>query len=209
MSNNKDSNKLKYLWALVVVILVLVILALIFALADIDCQKLIFDSDKLLTIVGIIVSTVGLFITAYFVILAVDAYSNIKKIEEIKTEVKEIEREASLLSGNIESTFNNYCDFLYDELNEQIAFCNKETISAKDRKDRRKRLRIKEARMCYQFPLLDKEKRLKLLKELGDLGEAKDIPYIEELLNERDKEISDLAKIVLDKLKNKYKGKSK
>lgn len=205
MSKNKESNTLNCLWAVVAVIFVLVILALVYALADIDCLK--FDSNKLLTTVGIIVSTVGLFITAYFVVLAVDAYSNIKKIEEIKTEVKKIERKASLLSGNIESTFKYYCDFLYEELNEQIAFCNKDTISKKDRIDRRKRLRIKEARMCYQFPLLDTQKRLKLLQELGYLGESEDIPYIEELLHEEDEEIVKLAKIVLVKLKKKYNGK--
>ena len=210
MSKNKESNTLKCLWTLVVVILVLVILALVFALADIDCEKLKFDFEKLMTIVGIIVSTVGLFITVYFVVLAVDAYSNIKKIEEIKTEVKKIERKASLLSGNIESTFKYYCDFLYEELNEQIAFCNKDTISKKDRIDRRKRLRIKEARMCYQFPLLDKEKRLKLLSELGSLGESEDISYVEDLINqEKDNEIIELAKEVLIKLREKYHRKSK
>lgn len=209
--NNNGNISLKYVWFCIAFLAVLFILSIIFALADIDCQKLIFDSNKLLTVIGIIVSTAGLFISVLLVVVAIDAYSNINKINTLKNDIDQIEKRTSDISESTKKTSLVYSELLFllfDSIKD-VYLINATNENRKEIKSKRYHLQQSLDRMCYQFPILDKETRLKLLRELGDLGEAKDIPYIEELLNERDKEISDLAKIVLDKLKNKYKGKSK
>lgn len=85
-------------------------IALIYAVSDLDCSSLNFSMDKLIFILGVFVSIVGLFATTYFVILAMDAYAHIKEIEKVKIEIVQTARtiktqyqETTLAKTNIES----------------------------------------------------------------------------------------------------------
>jgi fumarate reductase subunit D len=69
----------------------IVILTLILALAKTPIDNLIFSTDHLLTVTGIIISTVGLVFTVYFVVLAVSARKIQKEIEDTQTKYESLE----------------------------------------------------------------------------------------------------------------------
>lgn len=84
-------------------------IALIYAISDLNCSSLNFSMDKLIFILGVFVSIVGLFATTYFVILAMDAYAHIKEIEKVKIEIVQVAgtiktqyQEATLAKTNME-----------------------------------------------------------------------------------------------------------
>lgn len=83
-------NKFKRHRIYFVFLFILGFIALIYAISDLNCSSLNFSMDKLIFILGVFVSIVGLFATTYFVILAMDAYAHVKEIEKVKTEIVQI-----------------------------------------------------------------------------------------------------------------------
>lgn len=81
------------------------LLAFIYSVADIDIKQLGFSEGHLLSVVGIIVSTVGLIFTVYFVVLAVSARKiqfdiddTLNKYNELKIQKQEIKEELHRLN---------------------------------------------------------------------------------------------------------------
>ena len=83
-------NKFKRHRIYFVFLFILGFIALSYAISDLNCSSLNFSMDKLIFILGVFVSIVGLFATTYFVILAMDAYAHVKEIEKVKTEIVQI-----------------------------------------------------------------------------------------------------------------------
>ena len=212
---------------------ILGIIALTYALSDIDCKTLVFSLDKMSTLLGVFISILGLFVTAYFVILAIDAYAHIKDIERTKNDVlqkaelltqqcqvaqqakEKIQKDAAAINLQIqktEETIKMYSEMLYEDLGERIALEGRGTtvIPDKNRMRRRNALKLRQARLCYIFPMLDINIREKLLLLLGDIGEEQDIYPIKQIIeNEKeDKYLKEIAKTVVDALEKKLKIKN-
>lgn len=114
----------------------LTILAFISAVAHIEIDKLIFSEGHLLSLVGIIVSTVGLIFTVYFVVLAVSA----RKIQididnaqdrcnELNNQKEQLKSEFIKLDGIREK---NQTDL--SEITKQVEILNKSTNEYKSSK---------------------------------------------------------------------------
>ena len=194
--------------------------ALTLAWADIDCNNLIFSIDKMSSLLGVFMSILGLFVTAYFVVLAIDAYAHIKEIEKSKIEVTNlieewktiIKKAQKTIDSNIELTNKEtqkvtqlltYSNSLYEDLGQQIASEGSNDIKGK--LNRRNSLKLKQARMSYLLPMLEIDLREKLLLQLGDIGEKQDVIPISNIIkNENEPErLKKVAKIVLEELKKK------
>ena len=67
---------------LFILLFVLVVIALCLAMADISLNNLKFSIDHLYSLICLIISVLGLLVTSYFVVLAVNAYSHVKEIEK-------------------------------------------------------------------------------------------------------------------------------
>ena len=185
---------------------ILVVLALIFATADINYDALFFSLDKTATIMGIFVSTIGIFITVYFVILAINAYSSIKEIEKVKEIIqqdKEIIRQDTEHIERKKTDFDNllkiYAKSLYNGFEAQIAITN-----TSDNQSLCNELRLGQARLSYQFPMLDEKIRENLLWKLAYLGKDKeDVVAVKSIAFYEQGDIQVLSKLVLEELKNR------
>lgn len=204
------------------------IIALIYAISDIYGISLVFSLEKMSTLLGVIISLLGLFVTAYFVILATDAYAHIKDIENAKNEAlqtkskieedlhnitlskEEIEKDAKAINLQIqktEETIKIYSGMLYEDLGERIALEGRGTTATTDKNKIRRRnaLKLRQARLCYIFPMLDTDIREKLLLQLGDIGEEQDIFPIERIAEDENgnEHLKEIAKTVLAALREK------
>lgn len=172
----------------VAVIAFISILALIFALVDIDSSSLVFSLDKGATIIGLVVSAAGLVVTAYFVVLAVNAYSYVKKIYELVELSDTFKEEYQKQKSIFERATKFYVNYIAEEISERIDEANAmvsqadRTVDDVDNKKaeeillaRRKEYRIKRAKLSIQFPDLDDELFNKLIIELGELGGESDL----------------------------------
>ncbi|MDR1582405.1 MAG: hypothetical protein LBS55_03955 [Prevotellaceae bacterium] len=172
----------------------LVTIALAFAIPeDIACDSLSFSLKSLSTIIGIFVSVIGIIITSYFVILAINAYSHIKDVKKDVEDFQSHKNELYILS-------KNYALSLFNGLEIQIWLAEEYKLAVE-----RNKLTLAQARLSFQQIMLDKEHRLPLLLKLEAIGEVQDINNIKMIIcnpNE-DKEIKDYAKLVLEELKKR------
>ncbi|WP_455613508.1 hypothetical protein [Bacteroides congonensis] len=226
--NWKSPKMIKFHNTLFIVLFLLVGTALVFAVADIDCSSLIFSMDKLSTLIGVYVSVIGIFITSYFVVLAIDAYSHIKEIQKSKTKIEELieswtksaDETKRITEANVVVTeqrtkeaaqiIKSYSEILYDDLGEQIALEGGNFTGEEAKIARRNALKLRQSRLSYTFPMLDLMTRIKLLLELASIGEEKDIPIIKEHIIENEKEpkeLKEVAKLVIQELEKRLKTK--
>lgn len=232
-------NKFKRHRIYFVFLFILGFIALIYAISDLNCSSLNFSMDKLIFILGVFVSIVGLFATTYFVILAMDAYAHVKEIEKVKTEIVQIAenikkqyqettqaitnmkcdivkiteaketiydnvKKAKLQVEKVENILNVYSEMLYEDLNERIALegRGKKLGADNNRITRRNALKLRQARLSYKFPMLAMDIREKLLLQLGDIGEAIDIPPIQNIIKDENEpeKLKKIAELVLQQL---------
>ena len=233
----------------------LAILSFASSIVKIKIDELIFSESHLLSIVGIIVSTVGLICTVYFVVLTISTHKIKEEIANVQNKCNEINDQKEKLSldiyklgeqketlssdiGELNKTKDeiqkalgglqlqicelnkstdeyknnqrDYAQYLYDGLDAQIAFAEQLSTSSKSKSTKiRNNLVRTQAKMSYQFPMLDKEIRLKLLRELASLGDANDMLALNNIIcnpNE-DIDIKNTSKCVLEELKNNLKNK--
>jgi len=268
--NEHNENKLKkrdYIYiALLAIIGILAICAFIFSFAPIDVKKLIYSEDHLLTIIGIIVSTVGVVLTVYFVVLAFSARKiqleiyGIKKdfndidnqkgiiqigyaelestknkiqsqYETLESEKKSIQSQYETLESEKKSIQSEYETLVKEKMNIQSEFealekentdiqsCLKDlklqlkfmqtqnifyedfaqsmldglesqmelAIFSKDSLKLRELL-IKRARLSYKYPILNVKERIRLLLELGNIGEEQDIIPVQNIIKDEDEQ---------------------
>jgi len=204
--------------SLIGLLFILVGLSLAFAKADIDCDSLSFSLEKAGDIMGIFVSTIGLLITAYFVVLAINAYSYIKDIQntkiaidgyaqDVKEKVEDFQSQKNVLLGHIEdiqnqkNEINGYVQNVKENFkniqNIKVAlaqsqfYCLETQIVTADVSNLGKSrdiLKLEQARLSYRYPMLDKGIRLPLLLILADIGEEKDINNIKTIIDNPDED---------------------
>lgn len=178
---------------------VLVVLALVFATADINYDALFFSLDKTATITGILVSTIGMFITIFFVILAINAYSSIKEIEKVKETIQQDTKHIEGKKTEFDNLLKNYAKSLYNGFEAQIAITN-----TPDNQSLCNELRLGQARLSYQYPMLDEKIRENLLWKLAYLGQNReDVVAVKSIVFNEQGTIQLLAGLVLEELKKR------
>lgn len=207
----------------ILLLFILVIIALTLANVHIEYDNIVFSFEKVGNILGIIISVFGLLVTSYFVVLAIDAYSHIKEIRNCKNLLESLikewqkqaeetnnkmdvnDKKARKLIGQITESINNYSDFIYNDLAEQIALEGQKNITKTDKLKRRNSLFIRQSRLSYLFPMLENSVREKLLLQLGDIGEEEDLEAIRKITQDENepKRLRDIAELVYDQLKRK------
>ena len=190
---------------LFILLSVLVVIALCLAMADISLNNLKFSIDHLYSLIGLIISVLGLLVTSYFVVLAVNAYSHVKEIEKSLQKTKDIEQSVSFANKTITSTLekceklvNEYVMSLYYDI--EMQFDSTKT----DLTEKYITLKLRKARLSYLFPeyLKDQTKESAFLL-LGDLGDESDIVPLENYIknsNDSD-ELKEIAKLAISCLK--------
>ena len=174
-------------------------------MADISLNNLKFSIDHLYSLIGLIISVLGLLVTSYFVVLAVNAYSHVKEIEKSLQKTKDIEQrvlsaDKALTSTfkKIESLINEYIMSLYYDIGSQF------DSTKTDVKEKYKTLKLRQARLSYRFPeyLKDNAKESAFLL-LGDLGDESDIEPLEQYIKttKDSDELKEIAKLVISCLK--------
>lgn len=190
---------------LFLLLFVLVVIALCLAMSDISLNNLKFSIDHLYSLIGLIISVLGLLVTSYFVVLAVNAYSHVKEIEKSLQKTKDIEQrvlsaDKALTSTlkKIESLINEYIMSLYYDIGSQF------DSTKTDVKEKYKTLKLRQARLSYRFPeyLKDNAKESAFLL-LGDLGDESDIEPLEQYIKttKDSDELKEIAKLVISCLK--------
>lgn len=192
---------------LFLLLFVLVVIALCFAMADISLNNLKFSIDHLYSLIGLIISVLGLLVTSYFVILAVNAYSHVKEIEKSLKTTKDIELKVLSTDKAITSTIkkiNSLTNASIMSLRYGIALQFDSTKT--DVKEKYRTLKLRQARLSYQFPeyLKDNEKESAFLL-LGDFGDKSDIEPLEQYIKttKDSDELKEIAKLVISCLKKK------
>lgn len=155
-----------------------------------------FDSDKLIALVGLFFTVMGVVFTVYFVIIGIDAHKIDKEIAETK---KQIEKELKIIECN-------NLDKIYGQ-SINIA----KTISDEKVRTRIIRsLRLENARLASQSRFLNDETRRKRLPDLIELGTVSDIDDLTRIINDpTEEEIMDLAKSIKIELIEKMKERLK
>lgn len=175
-------------------------LALILAISDVNYDSLAFSLDKAATLIGIFVSTVGLFISPFLVILAFNAYSKIKEIGELKNIAEKEIKNAQQSRNKLDLLLKDNAQSLYDNFEAQIALAD---LSGSE--SIRNNFVLSQARLSYKCPMLDKEIRLPLLLLLADIGEVIDVNKIEYIVcsDKEESEIKEYAMLALEELKKR------
>ena len=217
---------LKVVYGILGLLFILVLLALFFAVPDIKCESLSFSLDKVATLLGIIISAVGLVITVFFVILATEAYFHVKKTRE---SLEDFQRKKSQFDDQLDDLLQRHSESKKDlddfhkkksqfdiqsndllQRNSESLCENLEALIALADLSRSKKLRnklvLEQARLSYRYPMRDKDVRLALLKKIEAIGEEEDIFNIQKNIidnSDEDEEIKDCARTVLQELKQR------
>lgn len=190
---------------LFILLFILVIIAISLAIADINLNSLKFSFDHLYNVVCIFISVLGLLVTSYFVILAVNAYSHVKEIENILQKAKDIENKVQSADEAVKSTLNKV-EKLVNESSMLLYYdIEMQFDSTKTKTEEKYRaLKLRQARLAYKFPeFLDEQIKTSALLLLGDLGDESDIEPLEQYLKttKDSSELRDIAKLVISCLK--------
>lgn len=153
--------------------------------------------DDLMNWMGVIATTVGLVVTVFFVIMAIDTFS-IKN--DLKKELDAFRRKRT----DYETVWKDLGQPLYELLDAQIALA---ASSSRKSKSLLYRLYLERARFSYKYPLLDMNLRKKLFADLSYYGNLEDIAPVQGIIDNdaEPDEIKNLAREVLNAIKNRMK----
>ena len=153
---------------------------------------------------GIIATTVGIVVTVYLVVLGIDTFAIYRdakeKIHNVTVDFQNLKIDYNKKLEDYDKVSKDFAQSLLDGLDAQIGLAsNTNNTSLK------KELQIKRARLFYMYPMLIVSERIKLLLELGNVGEVQDIlPVLKAIENENEPNvIKQIAKIVLEELKKR------
>lgn len=200
MLEKKQRNKIyKIGWQLILSFSV--ILSLILSSRNIDTTNC--SIDKVMNYMGVIATIVGLVVTGFFVVLAIDMFSIYRDIKSTKETLTKDTIAFQKRQNEYDRILKDYAQSLYDGFEAQIGLASSSGRTTNT--SLLKELQIKRARLSYKYPMLDDLKRIKLLLELGNIGEIQDIIPIQFIIENEDEpeEINKIAKKVLEELKIK------
>ena len=152
---------------LLYITLIGILVILVFAFIIFFNNNFQFSSKSIMTLLGIIISCASLIITAYFVVMAINAYGHIEKIEELEKNVANTSQ--VIQSQRINDIANIYT----------IADNTKNSSL-------NKKLQLHEYRIAYINPeSYDEETRIRYLLDLANIGDVSDIKPIDEISKNR------------------------
>lgn len=173
---------------LLYITLIGILVILIFAFIVFCNNNFQLSSRSIMTLLGVIISCASLIITAYFVVMAINAYGHIEKIEEL-------EKNVAKTSQQIQSQrFDNIANIYTIADNTKNSSLNK-------------KLQLHEYRIAYMNPeSYDEETRISFLLNLANLGDASDIKPIEDISNNRkeSQRIRETAREVVKELRRRF-----
>ncbi len=160
--------------------------------------------DNILNYLGIIASITGIVITGFFVILAIDIFTIYRDIKSTKEILSNETKAFKIKQNEYDILLKDYALSLYDGFEAQIGIASSSGRTTNTTLI--KELQIKRARLSYKYPMLNDLIRIRLLLELGNIGEINDIiPLLKLVENENESEV--IKKITFDvvnELKRKY-----
>jgi hypothetical protein len=162
--------------------------------------------ENIMNYMGVIVTTVGLVITVYFVISAIDIFSISREIKSNR-EILKNDRIAFQKRGKeYDKILKDYAQSLYDGFEIQIGLKTTSRSRTNGKSDiLLQSLYINKARLSYKYPMLDVSLREALLNELGSIGEIQDVIPIQNIIDNENEpeEIKKIARKVLEELKKR------
>jgi hypothetical protein len=160
--------------------------------------------NEMMNYMGVIVTTVGLVVTGFFVILAIDMFSIYRDIRSNKETLKKDTIAFQKRQKEYDKILEDYAQSLYDGFDAQIGLAS--SSGTTNNTSLIQQLRLKKARLSYKYPMLAVHNRIIMLAELGHIGEIQDVIPIQNLIdNENEQEeIKKVAQKILEELKKKF-----
>ena len=156
-----------------------------------------FSINDIKDFLGILISCTSMLITAYFVVMAVNAYGHVKEIEKTKDEIEKTKDEIEKTKDGIErqaKVMDDICQKL-EKRAKKVMFSNN----------------LEEFRDSYISDLLDEDTRYSFILNIANLGDESDICPLEKINldpNESPR-IREIAKIALEEIKNRLNIQTK
>ena len=153
---------------------------------------------------GIVISCASLLITAFFVVMAVSAYSHVKEIEDVRKSADELEnriKDADKISHDIFDIMISYTEDLIRQAEKNKEMNNKSKF-----------LTLLYRFGAYKYPQYhDVDTRQSYLLNLASFGDASDIIHLEKICSDPNEppEIRETAQAVIEKIKNKIINQQK
>jgi len=200
-------SRIMYFCLAALFILIIAALPLVFhfvVIPGLDPASLRYHLYRTGVLIGIIVSTAGLVVTGFFVVLGVKADSHIREIRKSAEDAKNMLDVFQRKIKRFDTLSNSYAHSLDTGLEMTITLAE---IAPKSEKYRDVMV-LEQTRLCYRFPMLDKERQKALLRNLAEIGEFEDIFGVQQYITDNpdeDEEIKELAKAVLEILMEKWK----
>jgi len=158
--------------------------------------------DRIISVIGLIVTAVSLGVAGYFILLAVSAYSHFRDIESIRSSVfdssdkinkqlAQAEVDVALFKASITSTAKEMVDMLVEFIGHQV-YCdlhlgNSTLNSSAARRylqSHRNNLLRQRALLALKYKFLDSQRRERLVRELGAVGKLDDLPSLKRALED-------------------------
>lgn len=151
-----------------------VISLLISLLLLISCFKTSWfcDIEKTAGFWSIVVSAVALVVSCFFVILAFEAYKQVRVVSDLKRQIEEEQK--SLVKSR-----ENLAESMWDSYTLQLAVLGKlgkaDSIANEIRHSRGK--------LGYLFPMMKDDQRMQCFDDLAKVGDREDIVFLYKILN--------------------------
>jgi len=200
-TTKKLRNKIFYVgWH--IILSIIAILAFIFALKN-TVHTCCFSVEKVMDYMGVIATTVGLVITGFFVLLAIDMFSVDRNIKSAKEKLQKDITDFQNRKKEHDIILRDFAQSLSEGLEVQIGLASSSGRTSNP--SLIMHLRLKRARLSYEYPMLELLERIKLLIDLGNVGEIKDILPVQNIVNDKNEpeEIKKVALKVVEELKIK------
>lgn len=175
------------------------IFSLVLSLSDVKIEQLSFSWDKTETIIEILISSIGIVITGYFVVLAVNAYSHVKQINENLAKSEEIIKKNECHVNSMKLIAKNYADSFFEDISDRIASENSDT-------QERKRLILRRARLILNFTDFSYGIFRNVLDDLAELGNNNDCIKLRKKLEELTEEKRDYAEFIVEYMEKRLAG---
>lgn len=192
----------------VAIVFVIAVIALLIACSDVDSDLLFFSLEKGVTILGIFVSALGLVLAGYFVVLAVNAYSHVRKIDALVQLSETFENGYKEHRLRMEQIANAYAQYLYDDISEHIFFIGQESSSDNSFGSKKKYHLLRRARLSLFLPDMPLELFNKCIMELGELGNQEDLEKLKHNRSKFSPDRKDIVDFVIEYMESNLEASS-
>lgn len=154
-----------------------------------------FNYTKLVELIGLMFTIIGVVFALYFVIIGIDANKKKQELAEVYNTIQKKQ-------ADIENIELNYQDKMYSYL---IGIIKSTISNSNASKHILDSLYLSKARLATQYKYLSVEIRLEGIRRLADLGEFSDIKDLKKIIIDptENEEIIELATSVITEIENR------